>query len=73
MTNDKKTFTVKCPHCGASKPWEGNAYRPFCSSRCRQMDLGAWVDEEYRVPDASCPSDEEQSLSELHQKTIDWS
>lgn len=37
------------------------------------MDLGAWVDEEYRVPDASCPSDEEQSLSELHQKTIDWS
>jgi len=29
-----------------------NAYRPFCSARCRQIDLGAWASEAYRVPTA---------------------
>jgi len=27
-----------------------NAFRPFCSERCRNIDLGAWAAEEYRVP-----------------------
>jgi endogenous inhibitor of DNA gyrase (YacG/DUF329 family) len=31
-------------------PWEGNAYRPFCSERCRLIDLGAWTTERYRIP-----------------------
>jgi endogenous inhibitor of DNA gyrase (YacG/DUF329 family) len=42
---------VSCPACGkpavfaASNPW-----RPFCSERCRMVDLGAWASEAYRVP-----------------------
>lgn len=31
-------------------PWEGNSYRPFCSERCRLIDLGAWLDEKYSIP-----------------------
>ena len=31
--------------------WEGNPFRPFCSERCRVIDLGKWASEEYRLPD----------------------
>jgi len=41
---------VRCPHCGKVVEWEGNPYRPFCSERCRLIDLGKWLDEEYRIP-----------------------
>jgi hypothetical protein len=43
--------TVACPACGkpaAFEPW--NPWRPFCSRRCRSVDLGAWASEEYRIP-----------------------
>ena len=44
---------VACPHCGKQVAWtSGNPYRPFCSERCRQIDLGAWAAGEYRVPAA---------------------
>jgi len=29
--------------------WEGNQHRPFCSERCRQIDLGQWADGSYRI------------------------
>jgi len=41
---------VACPQCGTQLPWEGNRYRPFCSERCRLVDLGAWLDEKYTIP-----------------------
>ena len=41
---------VKCPNCRKETPWEGNPYRPFCSERCRLIDLGAWAQERYRIP-----------------------
>ena len=42
---------VSCPTCGKSVEWaEGNAHRPFCSERCKTVDLGAWAAERYRVP-----------------------
>jgi endogenous inhibitor of DNA gyrase (YacG/DUF329 family) len=37
-----------CPICG--KPAEDARHRPFCSGRCRQVDLGRWFGEVYRVP-----------------------
>jgi endogenous inhibitor of DNA gyrase (YacG/DUF329 family) len=41
---------VSCPRCGAQVPWApASRYRPFCSERCRTMDLGAWATERYRV------------------------
>lgn len=41
---------VKCPTCGNKAEYEGNENRPFCSERCKLLDFGAWVDEEYALP-----------------------
>jgi endogenous inhibitor of DNA gyrase (YacG/DUF329 family) len=42
---------VRCPQCGGEAPWSPeNPYRPFCSERCKLIDLGAWASETYRVP-----------------------
>jgi endogenous inhibitor of DNA gyrase (YacG/DUF329 family) len=39
-----------CPTCGKPAEWQDNSHRPFCSERCKLIDLGKWVSEEYRVP-----------------------
>ncbi|PWW48598.1 DNA gyrase inhibitor YacG [Melaminivora alkalimesophila] len=42
---------VRCPCCGGPSLYgPQNPFRPFCSRRCRQIDLGAWANEEFRVP-----------------------
>ena len=44
------TTVVKCPTCGKDVRWvPENRFRPFCSERCKQMDLGAWAAEKYRI------------------------
>lgn len=49
---------VDCPTCGNKVEWtEQNKYRPFCSLRCKQIDLGAWAEEKYVIP-GSNPVDE---------------
>jgi endogenous inhibitor of DNA gyrase (YacG/DUF329 family) len=41
---------VSCPRCGAQAAWSPeNPYRPFCSERCKLIDLGDWAMERYRV------------------------
>jgi endogenous inhibitor of DNA gyrase (YacG/DUF329 family) len=40
---------IKCPICKKMTTWEENPYRPFCSERCKLIDLGKWADEEYKV------------------------
>jgi endogenous inhibitor of DNA gyrase (YacG/DUF329 family) len=45
---------VNCPTCAARVPWtEQSRYRPFCSERCKQIDLGAWAEEKYSIPGAA--------------------
>jgi len=39
----------KCPRCGKETAYEENPFRPFCSERCRLIDLGKWADEEYVI------------------------
>ncbi|MFG6446912.1 DNA gyrase inhibitor YacG [Roseateles sp. BYS180W] len=42
---------VPCPTCGGPSLFAPtNTWRPFCSQRCRQIDLGAWAEERFRVP-----------------------
>lgn len=54
----RKPRMVSCPHCGKSVVWDtGNPYRPFCSERCKMIDLGAWASESYRVPVAENKED----------------
>ncbi|HEY7535868.1 MAG TPA: DNA gyrase inhibitor YacG [Thermodesulfobacteriota bacterium] len=40
---------VKCPRCSRFIEWEGNNFRPFCSERCKLLDLGTWAKEEYKI------------------------
>ncbi|NMZ66370.1 DNA gyrase inhibitor YacG [Pseudomonas oryzihabitans] len=45
------TLSVDCPTCGAPVEWsEKSANRPFCSDRCKLIDLGAWAAEEHTIP-----------------------
>jgi endogenous inhibitor of DNA gyrase (YacG/DUF329 family) len=42
---------IVCPHCGAKNTWKKeNAFRPFCSERCKLIDLGDWASEQHRIP-----------------------
>jgi endogenous inhibitor of DNA gyrase (YacG/DUF329 family) len=41
---------VKCPQCGNLIEYENNPHRPFCSVRCKTLDLGDWASEKYAVP-----------------------
>jgi uncharacterized protein len=47
----------RCPNCG--KPMVMR-YRPFCSPRCRDLDLGRWLDGAYAVPAVEVDDDEDQ-------------
>ena len=50
MGETKKTTTVSCPSCKKRTTWENNPFKPFCSERCRLIDLGKWASGEYKIP-----------------------
>ncbi|WP_025731963.1 DNA gyrase inhibitor YacG [Carnimonas nigrificans] len=52
MAASKAPLQVKCPQCGTQVVWneEQSPYRPFCSKRCRLIDLGEWASEGHRIP-----------------------
>jgi endogenous inhibitor of DNA gyrase (YacG/DUF329 family) len=45
---DKKQKII-CPICKKKTTWDDNPFRPFCSERCRLIDLGKWASEDYRI------------------------
>lgn len=48
-----------CPTCGRpARQTPDNPDRPFCSQRCRELDLAKWLDEEYRIPVHPLTSDD---------------
>ena len=52
---------VPCPHCATQVAWSSeNKYRPFCSERCKMIDLGQWASEAYRVPQSEAPDPGEE-------------
>jgi endogenous inhibitor of DNA gyrase (YacG/DUF329 family) len=51
---------VKCPTCRRPVEWSSESlYRPFCSDRCRLIDLGAWLTEQHKIPDESSAEGED--------------
>jgi len=47
-----------CPQCGQLSEFSpANPYRPFCSERCKLIDLGQWASENYRIPEQIKPDD----------------
>jgi endogenous inhibitor of DNA gyrase (YacG/DUF329 family) len=48
---ETKAREIACPRCGKLAVWsQTNAWRPFCSERCKMIDLGAWASDSYRIP-----------------------
>ena len=61
-----KPRVVNCPACGKRVPWTtASVWRPFCSERCKLIDLGAWASEQYRVP---VVEDKDQPETEFPEK-----
>ncbi len=50
MTGILKKTRLLCPGCKKPASWENNPFKPFCSERCRLIDLGKWASGEYRIP-----------------------
>ena len=60
------TRTVDCPTCGKAVAWTpDSADRPFCSERCRLIDLGEWASEGYRIPDRTPAVDADTSDADM--------
>lgn len=51
---------MQCPTCMSPVAYNGNSYRPFCSQRCKLIDLGRWASGGFRIPVAESPSEEDQ-------------
>jgi endogenous inhibitor of DNA gyrase (YacG/DUF329 family) len=63
-------MTVECPTCRKAVEWtDTNPERPFCSHRCKLIDLGAWANEEYRVPAHNVSSENLDQLDQLEDDT----
>lgn len=54
-----KPKIVTCPACSVESIYStDNVYRPFCSARCKGIDLGAWASESFRMPTDAPPDDQ---------------
>lgn len=64
MTNTGNTPSspakvVTCPTCAGDSIYAAsNPFRPFCSERCKNIDLGAWANEDFRMPTTGLPEDQ---------------
>jgi hypothetical protein len=53
-------IAVKCPTCKKQGDWFAGEYGPFCSGRCRLIDLGKWLGEEHTIAEPLRPEHLEQ-------------
>lgn len=54
----REPLTVKCPTCQQAVAWlPEQTFKPFCSERCKLIDLGEWVMEVKRIPGAAIDLD----------------
>ncbi|MBI3562664.1 MAG: DNA gyrase inhibitor YacG [Gammaproteobacteria bacterium] len=59
--------TVKCPGCGKTLLYStANPFRPFCSQRCRLIDLGAWAGETHQIPGERIDPDHIDQYKDKH-------
>ncbi|NVK21020.1 MAG: DNA gyrase inhibitor YacG [Kangiellaceae bacterium] len=53
-----KDLIVNCPTCKKSVAWkDSNNFKPFCSKRCRLIDLGEWASESHRIAGQELPEE----------------
>jgi endogenous inhibitor of DNA gyrase (YacG/DUF329 family) len=59
---------ITCPVCKKKTTWEENPWRPFCSERCKLIDLGKWASEDYKIPGKKVENNEEKPEKEKNNK-----
>ena len=65
MTRESKIAGVACPTCGKPVAWtKTSRWRPFCSERCKLIDLGEWFEEEKRIAGESADAPIERDPEE---------
>ncbi len=57
---------IKCPFCKRKTTWEENPFRPFCSEKCKMVDLGRWASEEYRIESSVQDEDQDSNSQVIH-------
>jgi endogenous inhibitor of DNA gyrase (YacG/DUF329 family) len=61
-----KKIKAQCPTCQKPNTWSvENLFRPFCSERCKLIDLGEWASEGHRIVGEEVPKDESSSEDDL--------
>ena len=55
VTEQNRGLDVRCPKCGRRGKWLAGGYAPFCSERCKLIDMGHWFDEGYRISEPLRP------------------
>ena len=64
-----KVLNVECPGCKKKFNYYSSQFRPFCSEKCRLIDLGQWLNESYTVPVQKLTPEEADQLEQLiHEK-----
>lgn len=58
-------MTRLCPYCKSSVEEKLPGVWPFCSERCKMSDLGAWMQEDYRIPGRSTLEEELEEGADL--------
>ena len=68
VAGSSRTLLVDCPACARKTEYSPtNRWRPFCSERCKRIDLGAWASEQYRIAGVPLdPTDPAEASPEPH-------
>jgi uncharacterized protein len=62
------SLVVACPTCKKKFKYHDSEYRPFCSEKCRLLDLGQWLSESYAVPAQKLTEEEIQNLEKIYEE-----
>jgi endogenous inhibitor of DNA gyrase (YacG/DUF329 family) len=60
-----KSLQVNCPQCKKKFEYYSSEYRPFCTERCRLIDLGQWLNESYTVPVTKLTQEEADKIEQI--------
>lgn len=71
MNENSPNLKVKCPTCRKESLYsKDNPFRPFCSERCRLIDLGQWASESFKIPISSLNPLDESDMELEDEKPI---
>jgi len=65
----KKNGLIKCPSCKREGNWFFGPYSPFCSQRCKLVDLGKWFGEEHVISEPIAKESRDTNITTSHETT----